>query len=268
MTSVATDAGDEGATASSGTEFSGAVDITPSGDGGVLKIVTKHAKHGDSGEGETATALVQKGEMVYLHYVGILDRNGEEFDQSRQVGSAYSTPFSFIAGNGQVVKGFDLAVLSMEVGERAKFVMKAAYAYGESGCKGSGMAPDILPGDDLIFDIEIVSSGAPDESKADQKARLDRLRLDEIKAERERKKVLGEELREKREADKRAAAEAQKKRKEKKGGKGKAAAGSAALDSKAVKKMKPSDLKKHLKAAGLSIQGNKKVLIARLLETL
>ena len=109
MTSVATDAGDEGATASSGTEFSGAVDITPSGDGGVLKIVTKHAKHGDSGEGETATALVQKGEMVYLHYVGILDRNGEEFDQSRQVGSAYSTPFSFIAGNGQVVKGFDLA---------------------------------------------------------------------------------------------------------------------------------------------------------------
>ena len=72
----------------------------------------------------------------------------------------------------------------------------------------------------------------------------------------------------KREMDKRAAAEAQRKRKEKKGGKGKAAVGSVALDSKAVKKMKPSDLKKHLKAAGLSIQGNKKVLIARLLETL
>ena len=40
------------------------------------------------------------------------------------------------------------------------------------------------------------------------------------------------------------------------------------LDRKAIKKMNPKSLKLELKKRGLSIQGNKKVLQARLLETL
>ena len=42
----------------------------------------------------------------------------------------------------------------------------------------------------------------------------------------------------------------------------------AVLDRKAVKKMKPKEVKKHLKARGLSTQGNKKEIVARLLATL
>ena len=47
-----------------------------------------------------------------------------------------------------------------------------------------------------------------------------------------------------------------------------AASSGGGLDRKAVKKMNPKALKAELKKRGLSIQGNKKVLQARLLETL
>ena len=42
----------------------------------------------------------------------------------------------------------------------------------------------------------------------------------------------------------------------------------AALDKKGIKKMKPPELKKHLKAKGLSTHGPKKDLIARLMQSL
>ena len=40
----------------------------------------------------------------------------------------------------------------------------------------------------------------------------------------------------------------------------------SSITEQAAKKMKPSEIKVHLKAAGLSTQGNKKELLARLLE--
>ena len=122
------------------------VSITP--DNGVKKVVLRHTKS-ESGDNEK----VKEGNICTINYTGYLERNGEEFDST-----AYSSAFKFAVGKGTVVKGFDIAVLSMHVGEISKFILTSDYAYGSTGCKGKGMAPDILPGDSLIFQIELILS--------------------------------------------------------------------------------------------------------------
>ena len=42
-------------------------------------------------------------------------------------------PFKFRIGSEQVIKGFELAVLGMQVGEKAKFLIDSFYAYEEAG---------------------------------------------------------------------------------------------------------------------------------------
>lgn len=70
-------------------------------------------------------ATVQPGQTIHVHYTGTLS-DGSEFDSSRG-----RDPLSFTAGAGQVVPGFDAAVLGMEVGETKTVTIPAAEAYGE-----------------------------------------------------------------------------------------------------------------------------------------
>lgn len=67
---------------------------------------------------------VQKGDKVNVHYHGRLN-DGTTFDSSEG-----REPLSFIAGEGQVIKGFDDAVLSMTVGEKKTVNIPVADAYG------------------------------------------------------------------------------------------------------------------------------------------
>jgi FKBP-type peptidyl-prolyl cis-trans isomerase 2 len=69
---------------------------------------------------------VGKGNLVSIEYEGKLD-NGEVFDTSK--GHA---PLQFIAGNKQVIEGFDNAVMGMKKGEEKEIHIKAKEAYGES----------------------------------------------------------------------------------------------------------------------------------------
>jgi FKBP-type peptidyl-prolyl cis-trans isomerase 2 len=68
---------------------------------------------------------VAKGQKVKLHYTGTLD-NGEVFDSSKD-----REPLEFIAGSGMVIKGFDDAVIGMDVGAEKKFSIESKDAYGE-----------------------------------------------------------------------------------------------------------------------------------------
>ena len=45
-------------------------------------------------------------------------------------------PFKFRLGSDQVIKGFELAVLGMQVGEKSKFLIDSSYAYDEAGLEG------------------------------------------------------------------------------------------------------------------------------------
>jgi peptidylprolyl isomerase len=68
---------------------------------------------------------VEKGHFVKLHYTGTFD-NGEVFDTSQGC-----KPFEVQAGEGQVIKGFDTALMGMALNEKKTFTVKAAEAFGE-----------------------------------------------------------------------------------------------------------------------------------------
>mmetsp|Transcript_24838 Transcript_24838/g.74688 ORF Transcript_24838/g.74688 Transcript_24838/m.74688 type:complete len:207 (-) Transcript_24838:29-649(-) len=73
---------------------------------------------------------------------------GKPFDSSR--GNA--APFSFLAGGGQVIGGWDATVTAMRVGERAMILVAPEHGY---GARGAGPIP---PGAWLLFDVEVVSA--------------------------------------------------------------------------------------------------------------
>lgn len=70
--------------------------------------------------------MSNQGKTVKAHYHGTLD-DGTQFDSSYDRGE----PIEFVAGAGQMIKGFDAAVLDMEVGEKKTVHIPAAEAYGE-----------------------------------------------------------------------------------------------------------------------------------------
>lgn len=139
---------------------------------------------------------VQKGDTVNVHYHGRL-ADGTTFDSSEG-----REPLQFTAGSGQVIKGFDDAVMGMQAGEKKSVNIPVADAYGERNEDmimeypisdfPADMKPEVgmelqmgddsgnvfpvvivevnaetvmldanhpLAGQDLIFDVELVSVG-------------------------------------------------------------------------------------------------------------
>jgi len=64
------------------------------------------------------------GNKVKIHYTGTFD-NGEVFDSSRD-----AEPLEFEIGTGQVIPGFDAAVVGMKIGETKKVRLLENEAYG------------------------------------------------------------------------------------------------------------------------------------------
>lgn len=78
------------------------------------------------------TEPIKKGDQVALHYQGTFD-DGIVFDSSESSGR----PLIFKVGAGQVIPGFEKAVLGMKKGEEKTFRVTPAEAYGEHN-------PDLL----------------------------------------------------------------------------------------------------------------------------
>ena len=68
---------------------------------------------------------VENNNVVSVHYVGTLT-DGTIFDSSREK----ETPFTFTTGIGQVVPGFNDAVIGMEVGQTKTVTLTPDVAYG------------------------------------------------------------------------------------------------------------------------------------------
>ncbi len=77
---------------------------------------------------------IQKGDTILVNYIGKYE-NGEVFDTSDG-----GRPLKFTVGSGQVIKGFDDAVLGMAVGDKKSIAISATDGYGERN-------------EELIFDL-------------------------------------------------------------------------------------------------------------------
>ena len=96
---------------------------------------------------------IKDGFQVKLNYQGQLS-DGRVFDSSL----TRKKPFSFKIGEGKVIKGWEIGIKSMKVGEKAKFFISSRYGY-----KKKGIPPIIPPNADLFFEIE-----SPTKLKKDQ----------------------------------------------------------------------------------------------------
>ena len=75
--------------------------------------------------------VVEKGDTVKVHYLGTLP-GGEIFDGSVDVAhNILRDPLEFEAGAGQMIPGFDAAVLGMKEGEEKTVTLSPEQAYGE-----------------------------------------------------------------------------------------------------------------------------------------
>merc|ERR1740123_1648661 len=84
-----------------------------------------------------------------MHYTLTLahDPKGPIIDSSR----ARNEPFTFSVGRGEVIRGWDKAVLKMSLGERGTLIVPSMFGYGSQGTGG------IPPDSDLSFDVEMLS---------------------------------------------------------------------------------------------------------------
>ena len=88
-----------------------------------------------------------KGASIVAEYTGWLS-TGQKFDSSKD----HPGEFSFPVGMGQVIAGWDEALLDMKVGERRKLTIPPDLAYGERGAGGV-----IPPNATLIFEVKLVA---------------------------------------------------------------------------------------------------------------
>ncbi len=95
-------------------------------------------------------ASPRPGQTCVMHYTGWMYTDGvkgKKFDSSVDRGQ----PFEFSIGQGQVIKGWDEGVASMNVGGKRTLIIPPALGYGASQPGGA-----IPPNATLMFDVELL----------------------------------------------------------------------------------------------------------------
>lgn len=91
--------------------------------------------------------VVEAGDQVSVHYVGVHGADGSTFDASWDRGQ----PIDVMVGRGQVIAGWDEGLLGMRLGGRRRLVIPGELAYG-----ADGSPPEIGPNETLVFDVDLV----------------------------------------------------------------------------------------------------------------
>ncbi len=101
----------------------------------------------EAGDGPMPVA----GDRVFVHYTGMLE-DGTVFDSSVERG----TPFSFVLGQGDVIRGWDEGIALMNQGGKATLIIPPNLAYGATGA-GNAIPPNAT----LTFEVELVDIVKP-----------------------------------------------------------------------------------------------------------
>eukprot|EP00929_Paragymnodinium_shiwhaense_P106454 TRINITY_DN7187_c1_g1_i1.p2 TRINITY_DN7187_c1_g1~~TRINITY_DN7187_c1_g1_i1.p2 ORF type:complete len:185 (+),score=45.34 TRINITY_DN7187_c1_g1_i1:65-619(+) len=96
------------------------------------------------GEGDKQ---VSKASAVTVHAKGVVRQTGEKFWSTKDPGQQ---PFSYVAGVGGVIRGWDMGCLGMKVGEQRMLVIPAEEGYGPKGFPAWGIPPGAV----LEFTLE------------------------------------------------------------------------------------------------------------------
>lgn len=87
------------------------------------------------------------GDNIVVNYVGTL-QDGTKFDSSID----RNQPFPYTLGQNRVIRGWELGLVGMKVGEKRKLTIPPELAYGDSG------RPPVIPEKaTLIFEIDMLS---------------------------------------------------------------------------------------------------------------
>jgi peptidylprolyl isomerase len=86
--------------------------------------------------------VAKEGDVACVHYTGKLE-TGEVFDSSKD-----RDPLEFVVGSGQLIKGFDSAIIGMKKGDKKTVNLNPDQAYGERDEKRMQKVPrSTLPKD-------------------------------------------------------------------------------------------------------------------------
>jgi len=104
----------------------------------VKKVEPKMEAMEVKNESKVVGIAVKNGDKVAVDYLGFLS-DGKVFDTSIEAEAKKAKmparpsyePLEFVAGAGQMIRGFDAAVIGMKVGEEKTVKMPAKDAYGE-----------------------------------------------------------------------------------------------------------------------------------------
>lgn len=97
----------------------------------------------EEGNGESPS----QGDMVTVKYYGVLEEDGTMFDNSFERGE----PIEFPMGVGAVIRGWDVGLSQLQVGDKATLFIPYEQAYGEAG-----RPPAIPERSDLVFYVELI----------------------------------------------------------------------------------------------------------------
>jgi len=89
----------------------------------------------------------EKDDRVAVKYIGTF-KDGTQFDSTADS----DQPLTFVLGQNKVIKGWELGVLGMKMGEKRRLTVPSSLAYGKAG-----RPPVIPPNATLIFDIELLA---------------------------------------------------------------------------------------------------------------
>jgi peptidylprolyl isomerase len=93
---------------------------------------------------------VKKGQTLIAQYVGALYGSGKQFDASWDRGQ----PATFPIGVGQVIPGWDKALVGQKAGSRVLLVVPPADGYGSSGNPQAGIGGK----DTLVFVVDVLGA--------------------------------------------------------------------------------------------------------------